>query len=193
MNATIGTPPRTAAANQARHHSTQASLQRVTDAITRMQRDNTPISVAAIARRAHVSRTFLYTNRNARAQIDAAATSKRHPHPGEDAADDARESTWTERALNAEDALKAAHAEILNQRDRIAELLGEVRDLQAEWTQDAIHRITTENATLKQRARQLTQDNRVLDQRVAAARSTLRFQDRRLADLEAQLADSTTR
>ena len=29
------------------------------------------------------------------------------------------------------------------------ELLGQVRDLEAEWTQDAIQRITTENTTLK--------------------------------------------
>ena len=51
--------------------------------------------------------------------------------------DDAREATWRERALNAEDALKAAHAEILAQRTRIGELLGRIRDLEAEWTQDA--------------------------------------------------------
>ncbi|WP_211246409.1 hypothetical protein [Amycolatopsis taiwanensis] len=104
--------------------------------------------------------------------------------------DDEREATWRERALNAEDALKAAHAEILAQRTRIGELLGEIRDLQAEWTEEAIQRITTENTTLKQRVRQLTAENRTLDERLKAARSNLRFQDRRLADLEAQIAGS---
>ena len=104
------------------------------------------------------------------------------------AQDDEHEATWRERALNAEDALKAAHAEILAQRTRIGELLGQVRDLQAEWTEEAIQRITTENTTLKQRVRQLTTDNRTLDERLKAARSNLRFQDRRIADLEAQLA-----
>jgi chromosome segregation ATPase len=103
--------------------------------------------------------------------------------------DDEREATWRERALNAEDALKAAHAEITTQRTRIGELLGQVRDLEAEWTQEAIQRITTENATLKQRVRTLTTDNRTLDERLQAARSNMRFQDRRIADLEAQLAD----
>ena len=103
--------------------------------------------------------------------------------------DDAREATWRERALNAEDALKAAHAEIPAQRTRIGELLGQVRDLEAEWTEEAIQRITTENTTLKQRVRQLTTDNRTLDERLKAARSNLRFQDRRLADLEARIAD----
>ncbi|MFJ1550046.1 hypothetical protein [Streptomyces sp. NPDC088246] len=91
--------------------------------------------------------------------------------------------------LNAEDALKAAHTEILAQREHIGELLGQIRDLEAEWTQEAIQRITTENTTLKQRVRQLTTDNRALDERLKAARSNLRFQDRRMADLEAQITD----
>ncbi|HEV3295636.1 MAG TPA: hypothetical protein VG123_42215, partial [Streptosporangiaceae bacterium] len=76
------------------------------------------------------------------------------------------------------------------QRTRIGELMGQVRDLEAEWTKESIQRITTENTTLKQRVRQLTGDNRTLDERLKAARSNLRFQDRRVADLEAQLLDS---
>ncbi|MDH6130199.1 hypothetical protein [Kitasatospora sp. GP82] len=105
--------------------------------------------------------------------------------------DEEREATWRDRALNAEDALKAAHAEILTQRTRIGELLGQVRDLEAEWTQEAIQRITTENTTLKQRVRQLATDNRTLDERLKAARPNLRFQDRRVADLDAQITDPT--
>jgi chromosome segregation ATPase len=105
------------------------------------------------------------------------------------AQDTGQEATWRERALNAEDALKAAHTEIVQQRTRIGELLGQVRDLEAEWTKESIQRITTENTTLKQRVRQLTNDNRTLDERLKAARSNMRFQDRRLADLEARIAD----
>jgi predicted RNase H-like nuclease (RuvC/YqgF family) len=71
--------------------------------------------------------------------------------------------------------------------------MGQIRDLQAEWTEETIQRITTENTTLKQRVRQLTTDNRTLDERLKAARSNMRFQDRRIADLEAQLADPTPR
>ncbi|MFC4517340.1 hypothetical protein [Streptomyces ehimensis] len=73
-------------------------------------------------------------------------------------------------------------------RTRIGELLGQIRDLQAEWTEEAIQRITTENTTLKQRVRQLTADNRTLDERLKAAHSNLRFQDRRVAGLEARIA-----
>lgn len=97
--------------------------------------------------------------------------------------------TDPERALNAEHALKAAYAKIVQQRERIGELLGQVRDLEAEWTQEAIQRVTTANTTLKQRVRQLTADTRTLDDRLKAARSNLRLQDRRVADLEAQILD----
>jgi chromosome segregation ATPase len=137
-----------------------------------------------------VSRSFVYGNPEARAAVTAALaeTGERHVQLL-DGQDVEREATWRERALNAEDALKAAHAEITTQRTRIGELLGQVRDLEAEWTQEAIARITTENTTLKQRVRQLTADNRTLEERLKAARSNLRFQDKRIADLEAQLAD----
>jgi hypothetical protein len=54
------------------------------------------------------------------------------------------EATWRERALNTEDALKAAHAEILTQRTQIGELTGRIRDVQAEWTEGANQRITIE-------------------------------------------------
>ena len=190
MNTTAVPEPRTAAAVAARHRSTEAAVGRVREAITRLGREKTQVSVAAIARRANVSRTFIYDNAEARAAV-AAAVAETGERRGQISADqdDEREATWLERALNAEDALKTAHAEIQSQRRNMGELLGQIRDLQAEWTEEAIQRITTENTTLKQRVRQLTADNRTLDERLKAARSNLRFQDRRIADLEAQLTD----
>jgi hypothetical protein len=189
---TDGDGRRTAAAVAARRQATQAALARVGDVLARMRREKTPVTVAAVSRRAGVSRTFLYSNPEARALL-AGATAATRAHTAQDLAgrDARQEAAWRERALNAEDALKAAHAEIVRQRKRIGELLGQVRDLEAEWTQDAIQRITTENTTVKQRVRQLTADNRTLDERLKAARSNLRFQDRRVADLEAQLLDPT--
>ncbi|MDO0934208.1 DUF6262 family protein [Streptomyces sp. DG2A-72] len=184
--------PRTAAALAARRHKTETALQRVHEAIAHLRREKAQVSVAAVARRANVSRTFLYDNPEARAAVASAmakAGERRTQMLAEQ--DNEREATWRERALNAEEGLKAAHAEILTQRTRIGELLGQIRDLQAEWTEEAVQRITTENTTLKQRVRQLTADNRTLDERLKAARSNLRFQDRRVADLEAQIADST--
>ncbi|MFC1415704.1 DUF6262 family protein [Streptacidiphilus cavernicola] len=188
---TIGTAPqaRTAATLAARHRKTETALGRVHEAIARLRREKAQVSVAAVGRRASVSRTFLYDNPQARAAVAAAlaeAGNQRHRTLADQ--DDEREATWRERALNAEGALKSAHAEIQSQRTRIGELLGQVRDLQTEWTEETLQRITTENTALKQRVRQLTTDNRTLDERLKAARTNLRFQDRRVADLEARIA-----
>jgi chromosome segregation ATPase len=182
----------TEAALAARRRSTEAALGRVRDAITRLRREKTQVSVAAVSRRADVSRTFIYSNRNARSAVaDAIAAAGEQRTRILDAQDDEREATWRERALNAEDALKAAYREITAQRTRLGELLGQVRDLQSEWTEEAIQRITTENATLKQRVRTLTAGNRTLEEKLKAARENLRFHDKRIADLEAQLAELT--
>lgn len=182
--------PRTAVALAARHRSADAALGRVRDAIIRLRRERTQVSVAAVARRANVSRTFLYDHPDARAAVAAvmAEAGERRTQMVTDQ-DEAHEATWRERALNAEDALRAAHAEIIaQQRTRNGELLRQVGDLEAEWTQEANQRITTENTTLKQRVRQLTADNRSFDERLKAARSNLWFQVRRVADLEARIA-----
>ena len=185
--------PRTAAALAARRRTTQDAVRRVHDTIARLRREKTQISVAAVARRAGVSRTLLYDNPQVRTAV-ATAMAEAGQHRTKTLAepDDEREATWRERALNAEDALKATHAEILAQRTRIGELLGQIRDLQADWTEEAIQRITTENTTLKQRLRQLATDNRTLDERLQAARTNLRFADRRAAQLETQLLDRST-
>ena len=58
--------PRTAAALAARHRDTQDAIGRVNDTIARLRREKTPVSVAVVARRAGVSRTFLYTNADAK-------------------------------------------------------------------------------------------------------------------------------
>jgi len=190
MNTITASRPRTAAALAARRRNAEAALQRVQDALGRLRREKAQVSVAAVARRAGVSRTFIYDNAEARSAVSAAmAEAGQHRIQLLADQDNQREATWRERALNAEDALKAAHAEITAQRARIGELLGQVRDLEADWTEEAIQRITTENTTLKQRVRQLTTDNHTLDERLKAARSNLRFQDRRIADLEARIAD----
>ncbi|MFF7801158.1 DUF6262 family protein [Streptomyces olivaceus] len=190
MNAAAVPAPRTAAALAARRQRTEAALHHVHAAIARLRREKAQVSVAAVARRADVSRAFLYDNLEARATVAIAMAEGRERRVRTLAAqDNEREATWRERALNAEEGLRAAQAEILAQRSRIGELLGQIRDLETEWTEETIQRISTENTTLKQRVRRLIADNRTLDERLKAARSNLRFQDRRIADLEAGLAD----
>jgi hypothetical protein len=118
-------PSQTAAANQARRKRTEDKLRAVADAIQQMQRRRLPVTYPAIASRAGVSRTFLYDNPAARDLISAAitrtATRRQHDQADRDVQ---AEASWQQRALNAEQALKTAHAEIRAQRARIGELLG---------------------------------------------------------------------
>ncbi|MDQ2815571.1 MAG: DUF6262 family protein [Actinomycetota bacterium] len=179
----------TAAANEARRRRTRDKIERVEDVLKRMRREKIPVTYPAVARRAFVSRTFLYDNAGARALMEDAVTrhadQRQHSQAGCGKADEA----WRERALNAEDALKAAHDEIRSQRNRIGQLIGQLRDVEHELPAGTIERISTENAALKQRIRQLTADNRTLEERLQAARSNNRFADRRIAQLEAQATE----
>jgi len=155
------TPDRTAAAIDARRRASELKLHQVRDAIAWLRRSKTPITYPSVARRAAVSRTFLYENAGARALMEAAGTAHAAQRQRDQAEQDSQaEASWRERALNAEDALKTAHAEIRAQRARIGQLLGQLRDTENDLSQDATQRITTENSTLKQRVRQLTVDNR---------------------------------
>ena len=181
--------PRTAAANQARRMRTEEKLDRVAEAIRHLQRARMTVTYPAVAARAGVSRTFLYDNQAARQLLTAAVRQAQDGRASRLAAEDSQqEASWRARALNAENGLKAAHAEIHVQRRRIGQLLGQLRAAESELTDESIQRITSENTTLKQRVRQLTQDNRSLEERLQAARSNSRFLDRRVAALEAQLA-----
>ena len=183
----------TAAANQARQRRTEEKLRRVADAVRHLQRRKVPVTYPAIAARAAVSRTFLYDNPAARHLVTAAITRADDQRQQDTAARGAQaEASWQQRALNAEQALKAAHAEIRAQRARISVLLGQLRDTAPEHAEDTIQRITTENTALKQRLHDLTVSNRALEERLQAARSNNRFLDKRISGLEAQLLNANT-
>ncbi|MFI1928666.1 DUF6262 family protein [Streptomyces sp. NPDC020377] len=185
---------RTDAAVRARRQATHEILQRLQTALTAMARDHTPVTVAAVARTACVSRTFLYQNQQARALVEQAVrTSSPHPELSNSRNHtQATQPAWRERALNAEEALAQTQREILTQRTHIAALLGKIRDLEHDLPEGSLQRIVTENTSLKQQARQLTQDNQRLQDRLASARQNNRFLDKRVADLEAQLAPYLT-
>ncbi|MBC9730311.1 DUF6262 family protein, partial [Streptomyces sp. TRM68367] len=72
--------PQTEAANEARRQTTEAMLERIQTALRHMRRDRTPITKAAVARQADVSRSFIYQNDRARALIANAAQSTARPH-----------------------------------------------------------------------------------------------------------------
>jgi hypothetical protein len=179
----------THAANQVRRLATQDKLQRIREALQRLRQQQAQVTYPAVAQRAGVSRTFLYQNADAQALMAAAITTHAATRRQLQAAADAQaEASWRERALNAEDALKASRSEIRTQRDRIGLLLGQIRDLEASYDEDTAQRVAAENSTLRQRARQLAQENRALEEKLQAARSNNRFLDKRIAQLEAELA-----
>lgn len=185
---------RTAAAVQARRATTDDMVERITQVLRQMRREHAPVTVAAVARRARVSRTFVYQNERARGLVEAGGGAARSDVAARsDAAAAAAEATWRERALNAEQELRRAHGEITVQRSRIGEMLGQIRDLEADLPPDGVQQLLSEAHTLKAQTRQLVQDNRRLEERLAGARDNNRFLDKRISALEAELADRSGR
>jgi hypothetical protein len=185
---TTQTEPRTAAAVAARRQAAAIMLDRVRDVLGQMRRERSRVTFAAVARRADVSRTFLYQNGEARRLVEDAVESA----AGQTIKDRAEkashaEATWRERALNAEEIIKTANLEVRTQRAQIATLLGRIRDLESILPADAVQRIVSENHSLKLKIRQQTQENKTLEDRLKAARDNNRFLDKRIADLEAEL------
>ncbi|MFJ9968803.1 DUF6262 family protein [Streptomyces avermitilis] len=164
-------------------------LKRVEATIAELTRRRTPVTFQAVARKAGVSRTFLYEHPEARQLVESA----RDRGDGRQRVDRQRESdaeaAWRERALNAEDGLKAAHAEIRRQRARMGQLLGQIRELEERWSDESVTRLIEQSTQMKERIRQLSQDQRQLEERLQAARTNSRFQDRKIAQLEAQLLE----
>lgn len=100
------------------------------------------------------------------------------------------EASWRERALNAEAELTRTQNEVLVQRQRIGELMGQLRDVDGMIPGESVQHLTTENTTLKRRIQQVTQEHRKLQERLEGARTNLRFSDKRIADLEVQLLEA---
>lgn len=181
-------PDQTAAAIAARRRTADLMNGRVRQVLTQMRRERAKITFAAVARRADVSRTFLYQNDEARRLVEGAAAEAAGQFTKDESAKAAQlEASWRERALNAEELLKAAGDEIRSQRRQLATLLGRVRDLEVNLPADAVQRLVSENTTLKVQLRQQKQDNRALEDRLKGARDNNRFLDKRIADLEAEL------
>ncbi|MGV7756252.1 hypothetical protein PJM53_29445, partial [Mycobacterium kansasii] len=79
-------------------------------------------------------------------------------------------ATWRERALNAEEQLTCLNREIIKQRNTIGDLLGKIRDLEADLPEDGVQRLITERTTLKRQIQDLTHEKNRLNERLHAAR-----------------------
>ncbi|GLW14738.1 hypothetical protein Stsp01_14810 [Streptomyces sp. NBRC 13847] len=187
-------PRSTRAAIDARRQQTQDKLTQVEKAIGQLRRERGRLTVRAIAERAGVSATFLYENTNARDLVKSAVENSRSRHDrlGQDQ-HDRIEASWRERALNAEAELTRTQKEVFAQRQRIGELMGQLRDFDQMVPGESVQQLATENTTLKHRVHQLTQEHRKLQERLEGARSNLRFADKRIAALEAELLERDRR
>jgi hypothetical protein len=183
-------PAQTAAAIAARHRQTQNKLGQVEQAIAQLRRERGRLTVRSIADRAAVSATFLYENSDARVLVQQATadsqTRRNHAAVG---THERIEASWRERALNAEAELGRTQQEVLTQRQRIGELMGQLRDTEQMIPGDGVQATLTENTTLKRRIQQLTQEHRALQERLEGARSNLRFAEKRIAALEIQVLE----
>ncbi|MFJ9012825.1 DUF6262 family protein, partial [Streptomyces canus] len=93
-------PHRTAQALKARSQKTEASLLRIKRAVDQLAKSGSPVTVAAVARQADVSRTFLYEHTEARTIVTQATLRARGLRAQTDQAQrDAVEASWRERAL----------------------------------------------------------------------------------------------
>ncbi|WP_234544819.1 DUF6262 family protein [Streptomyces shenzhenensis] len=98
---------RTANALESRRRKTQAGLGRIQTTLEHLAGTKTPITMAAVARHADVSRTFLYEHAEARTLVDEAISRAAGRRVQDRQSDhEAIEASWRERALNAEEALK---------------------------------------------------------------------------------------
>ncbi|MEV7213702.1 DUF6262 family protein [Kitasatospora cineracea] len=183
-------PDSTAAAIAARRRQTQQKLDQVAAAIAQLRRERGRPTVRGIAQRAGVSATFLYENTEARALVSNAVADSRSRHDRHTQQQhDQIEATWRERALNAEAELGRTQKEVLAQRRRIGELMGQIRDFDQMVPGDSVQALIAENTTLKHRVQQLTREHRTLQERLEGARSNLRFADKRIAALEVEVLD----
>ncbi|WP_434597155.1 hypothetical protein [Streptomyces sp. A5-4] len=183
-------PGQTAAAIAARRQQTQDKLTRVEKAIAQLRRERGRLGVRAIADRADVSATFLYENADARALVQQAVVDSKSRHDRRTGEKHEQiEASWRERALNAEAELTRTQSEVLVQRQRIGDLMGQLRDIDQTVPGESVQHLTTENTTLKRRLQQVTQEHRKLQERLEGARTNLRFSDKRIADLEVQLLE----
>lgn len=183
----------TAAAIAARRSRTARLLAQVEKAISQLAKEQRRVTVTAIAARSGASTSFLYQNPDARRLVSDACSAAATRRDQAAAREHERvEAQWRERALNAEDGLKTAQKEIIAQRRRIGELMGQIRDADQAIDGESVQRLVSENLSLKQQVSQLTRERQALAERLEAARSNLRFADKRVADLEVQLTEGQT-
>jgi hypothetical protein len=158
----------------ARRRAAEVKAAAVGKAVRSLARSGAPLTSAAIARLAGVSRSFIYENDQARAHVTAAQARTQTRAAGAIPAATARqEASWRERALNAEDKVRDLQHELTAQRRLAAGFLGQLRQPDGTWLADERTRLHDENERLLTNRNQLARERNDLQRKLDAARASL--------------------
>lgn len=116
-----------AALAAATRHRTQTTRQRAREALRRLDRDGHPVTFAAVAHAADVSRSLLYRDPALRAEIEALRTRELIGPGHPPAAQRSTDASLQQRLAAALDDNRLLRSEIQLLRDQIAITLGEQR------------------------------------------------------------------
>lgn len=187
MSTTDGTTARSRPerAIAARRDASTTKVAAVRKAINSLGRTGVPITRAAVATLAGVSRSFTYENPDARSLISAAqARTGSERTTRVDTQTEQQEASWRERALNAEDQARILRQEIAKQRDLVSDLLGRLRDRDGTWIERDRDRLREDNGRLLAERNQLARERSDLQRRLEGARAQVsRLNERRVAEL----------
>lgn len=169
----------------ARRRAAEAKAAAVGKAVTSLARSGAPLTSAAIARLAGVSRSFIYENDQARAHVTAAQARTQIRAAGAiPAATAQQEASWRERALNAEQRVRDLQHDLTAQRRLTAGFLGQLRQPDGTWLADERTRLQEENQRLLTDRSQLARERNDLHRKLEAARASLaRLTEQRVTQL----------
>ena len=169
----------------ARRRAAEVKAAAVGKAVRSLARAGAPLTSAAIARLAGVSRSFIYENDQARAHVTAAQARTQIRAAGAiPAATAQQEASWRERALNAEQRVRDLQHEITAQRRLAAGFLGQLREPDGTWLADERTRLHEENERLLTDRNHLARERNDLQRKLEAARASLaRLTEQKVTEL----------
>jgi len=159
---------------ETRHRDAAAKLAAVRKAVKTLGRTGAPIKRTDITHLAGVSRSFTYQNEDADALIVAAQSRSQTRLVGQLRAVTAQqEASWRERALHAEDRARNLNNELGQQRQLVADLLGQLRDPDGTWLEHERGRLREENERLLFERNQLLAAQQDLHRKLEGARANV--------------------
>jgi hypothetical protein len=170
---------------QARRRDAAAKAKTVENAVKTLGRTGLPITRAAVARLAGVSRSFTYENDAARTIItEAQARSQAKAEARTAMITSQEEASWRERALNAEDQIRALRRDLDAERRLIADLIGQLREPDGTWIEHDRNRLRAENQQLLAERNQLLRERNALQRKLDGARANIsRINQRQVTQL----------